>query len=139
MKTRIAAFLAGLGFAASQASAADLTHFVNPFIGTVPGSGNTYPGAQLPFGMISWSPHTLDWSAAGYNYHNNRISGFGLVHSSGVGCGATCEVPFVFCTGDLGVSPVSSPTNYTSVYSHSNEVALAGLLRGGAARVEHPF
>jgi predicted alpha-1,2-mannosidase len=125
MKITIAALLAGLGFAASPSAAADLTHYVNPFIGTLPGSGNTYPGAQLPFGMISWSPHTLDWSAAGYNYDNHRIAGFGLVHSSGVGCGATCEVPFTFCTGDLPLSPVSA-TNYTSAYSHSNEVAHPG-------------
>jgi putative alpha-1,2-mannosidase len=30
---------------------------VDPFIGTGK-AGNCYPGAQAPFGMISWSPNT---------------------------------------------------------------------------------
>ena len=102
------------------------TSYVNPFVGTVPGSGNTYPGSQVPFGMISWSPHTLDRSAVGYNYNNNRINGFGLVHSSGVGCDATCELPFIPCTGDLDKSPVTVPDAYSSVYSHTNETARPG-------------
>ncbi len=108
------------------AAAADLTHYVNPFIGTVPGSGNTYPGAQIPFGMITWSPQTLEWSAVGYNYKNNHIAGFGLVHSSGVGCDATCELPFMPCTGELTRSPVIHNEAYSSTYSHTNETATPG-------------
>jgi predicted alpha-1,2-mannosidase len=108
------------------ASGSDLTRYVNPFIGSIPGSGNTYPGAQVPFGMISWSPHTLNWSAAGYNYDNDRINGFGLVHSSGVGCGATCEIPFIPCTGGLTKSPVSETNSYGSTYYHTNEIATPG-------------
>jgi predicted alpha-1,2-mannosidase len=107
-------------------SATEVTSYVNPFVGTVPGSGNTYPGAQVPFGMITWSPQTLDMSAEGYNYNTNRINGFGLVHSSGVGCGATCELPFIPCTGDLVQSPVSFPNAYSSIYSHANEAAKPG-------------
>lgn len=106
--------------------AGDLTHYVNPFIGTVPGSGNTYPGAQVPFGMITWSPQTPDWSAVGYNYNTNRINGFGLVHSSGVGCDATCELPFTPCTGELTQSPVLAGDAYSSIYSHTNETANPG-------------
>ena len=109
-----------------DASAIELTSYVNPFIGTVPGSGNTYPGAQVPFGMITWSPQTLDMSAAGYNYNTNRMNGFGLVHSSGVGCGATCELPFIPCTGDLARSPVSFPDAYSSIYDHAHETAKPG-------------
>ncbi len=56
----------------SLSQAADLTQHVNPFIGTVVGSGNTYPGAQVPFGMISWSPQSGDFrgSPGGYNYND---------------------------------------------------------------------
>ena len=32
-----------------------LTPYVNPFIGT-DGTGNTYPGATTPFGMVQLSP-----------------------------------------------------------------------------------
>jgi predicted alpha-1,2-mannosidase len=107
-------------------STADPASHVNPFIGTVPGSGNTYPGSQVPFGMISWSPHTLDQSAVGYNYNTNRMNGFGLIHSSGVGCDATCELPFIPCTGDLDQSPVTVPDAYSSIYFHTNESARPG-------------
>ena len=33
----------------------DYTQYVNPFIGT-DFTGNTYPGAQVPFGMVQLSP-----------------------------------------------------------------------------------
>jgi predicted alpha-1,2-mannosidase len=118
-------------FCCAQIFAADLTQYVNPFIGTRVGSGNTYPGAQVPFGMISWSPHTLkpslgDYCPSGYNYNVNRIYGFGLVHLSGVGCNAACELPFVFSTGDMTNSPVSHESAYSSIYSHTNEIATPG-------------
>ncbi len=92
-----------------SAFSADEVQYVNPFIGTAVGSGNTYPGAQVPFGMISWSPQTADfgWSPGGYNYNNDKIDGFGLIHLSGAGCSVTCELPFIPCTGDLSTSPAA--------------------------------
>lgn len=112
---------------------------VNPFIGTVSGSGNTYPGAQVPFGMISWSPHTLEGSAVGYNYKNSTITGFGLVHQSGVGCGVTCEIPFMPCTGDLSQSPVTVRGAYNSPYSHTNESAAPGYYSVNLSRWQTDF
>ena len=50
--------LAGLTWACSSPVAPveeDLTQYVNPFIGT-DFTGNTYPGAQVPFGMVQLSP-----------------------------------------------------------------------------------
>ena len=47
---------------------ADYTQLVNPFIGT-DFTGNTYPGAQAPFGMVQLSP---DNGLAGWD----RISGY---------------------------------------------------------------
>jgi predicted alpha-1,2-mannosidase len=111
-----------------RVSGADLVQYVNPFIGTAVGSGNTYPGAQVPFGMISWSPQTVDfgWSPSGYNYKNDKINGFGLIHLSGAGCSVTCELPFIPCTGDLNISPATHRNIYSSVFFHTSEVATPG-------------
>ena len=59
---------------ALMAPAGKFTYYVNPFIGTgaVEGglSGNNYPGATVPFGMVQLSPDTHvapDWyNASGY-------------------------------------------------------------------------
>jgi len=112
----------------SAALAASPVDSVNPFIGTAVGSGNTYPGAQIPFGMITWSPQTVDfgWSPAGYSYKDNHLNGFGLVHLSGAGCSATCELPFIPCTGDLTNSPALQKGAYSSLFSHTNEIARPG-------------
>jgi predicted alpha-1,2-mannosidase len=112
----------------SLAQAADLTQHVNPFIGTVVGSGNTYPGAQVPFGMISWSPQSGDFrgSPGGYNYNDQRISGFGLIHLSGAGCDTTCDLPFMPCTGELPASPATNRNAYSSAFSHDKETASPG-------------
>ena len=39
----------------SDVKSVSYTKFVNPFIGT-DFTGNTYPGAQAPFGMVQLSP-----------------------------------------------------------------------------------
>ncbi|MEN6306671.1 MAG: GH92 family glycosyl hydrolase [Anaerohalosphaeraceae bacterium] len=108
-------------------SASDWAGYVNPFIGTVRGSGSTYPGAQVPFGMLSFSPHTeVGNHGSGYHYPCDKINGFGLVHLSGVGCGATCELPFMPVTGSLTVSPVADKNTYSSAYTHEKEKASPG-------------
>jgi predicted alpha-1,2-mannosidase len=116
------------GLSSAPAHAVDCVQYVNPFIGTVVGSGNTYPGPQVPFGMISWSPQSEDfgWDPAGYSYKNEKINGFGLIHLSGAGCSATCELPFMPCTGDLNASPATHRNAYNSVFSHANETAEPG-------------
>jgi len=101
--------------------------YVNPFVGTVRGAGSTYPGAQVPFGMLSFSPHTeVSNHGSGYQYTSDKINGFGLIHLSGVGCGATCELPFMPVTGPLKSSPVTDKNAYSSVYSHDKENASPG-------------
>jgi len=119
----------------SSLFAADWAQHVNPFIGTVVGSGNTYPGAQVPFGMISWSPQSGDFrgSPGGYSYKNDRINGFGLIHLSGAGCDVTCDLPFMPCTGGLEVSPAINRNAYDSVFSHTNEIATPGYYAVGLA------
>lgn len=58
MRTTIAV-LAAL---ASSVAFADLCDYVDPFVGTA-GTGHTFPGACVPFGMIQASPDTGngDW------------------------------------------------------------------------------
>jgi predicted alpha-1,2-mannosidase len=127
MKIQFCSFVLSLCGAAA-AFAADACQYVNPFIGTAVGSGNTYPGPQVPFGMITWSPQSADfgWSPAGYSYRNDKLNGFGLIHLSGAGCSATCELPFIPCTGALNTSPVSHRNDYASAFSHTNEIARPG-------------
>src|SRR5262249_27026108 len=52
------------------------------------GGGNTYPGAQWPFGMVQWSPDTSPHRAdgGGYTYGDTRLIGYSLTHLSGPGC-----------------------------------------------------
>ena len=65
----------------------DLTHHVNPFIGTA-GHGHTFPGAIVPFGMVQLSPDTrlTGWDGcSGYHYSDSNIYGFSHTHLSGTG------------------------------------------------------
>ena len=52
--------------------------FVNTFIGT-DGTGHTFPGPSLPFGMVQLSPDTRleGWDGcSGYHYSDSIIFGF---------------------------------------------------------------
>jgi predicted alpha-1,2-mannosidase len=89
------------------------------------GGGNTYPGADVPFGMVQWSPDTLPNRNAGggYNYSDTTLDGYALTHLSGPGCGAAGDVPILPVTGAL---PSGDPNNVTTAFTHTNEVAQAG-------------
>lgn len=104
---------------------------VNPMIGTdmqIPpapsGSVNVFPGPDVPFGMIQWSPDTSPNPAAGggYTFSDSAISGFSLTHISGPGCGAFGDVPILPVVGPLP----KDPSNATEPYSHVGESASAG-------------
>ncbi|HLI37195.1 MAG TPA: GH92 family glycosyl hydrolase [Streptosporangiaceae bacterium] len=127
----------GLGPAAGTAAArtaqppmpvTDPAAYVDPLIGTgtggsVVGTINTFPGPDVPFGMLQWSPDTTSGaSAGGYYYGDSRIRGFSLTHLSGVGCYAMGDIPFLPTTGPVG----SDPQDATSSFSHSTEQASAG-------------
>jgi len=113
--------------AATQVVIDDPAQYVNPFVGTQPGgpdfghgggAGNTFPGADAPFGMLQWSPDTVTHQHGGYHYDDNRIYGFGLTHLSGPGCSDFGNVPFM---PTVGASPVAYST-----FSHANESASPG-------------
>ncbi len=109
----------------------DPSALVNPFIGTaatVTGSGNTFPGADTPFGMIQWSPDTSSRpKGGGYDYGDSSLSGFSLTHISGPGCDAAGDVPFLPTTGTLP----SDPNTATASFSHTGEAAQPGYYKVG--------
>lgn len=104
---------------------------VDPFIGTGQ-AGNCYPGAQAPFGMISWSPNTTfaDYgsvpSRPGYKYDRDQIYGFTVPHLSGVGCHGAQDLPIMPVRGALNDSPVLQRETYASRFSHARERAHPG-------------
>lgn len=106
------------------ARATDYTQYVNPFIGTgaVHGSlsGNNYPGATLPFGMVQLSPDTReapDWAqASGYDYNDTTIYGFSHTRLSGTGASDLI---------DLLLMPTTSGKT-SSAFSHKQEKAHPG-------------
>ena len=112
---------------------ADVAKYVNPFIGTA--GGETWPGADAPFGMVQWSPETTAGDAThgtapgGYSYATPKIRGFSLTHLSGTGCaGAFGDVPFFPYAGDVTTSPASDATDaiYASTFAHAGEHAEPG-------------
>ncbi|MFF0386107.1 GH92 family glycosyl hydrolase [Streptomyces sp. NPDC004286] len=104
---------------------ARLTDLVNPFIGTQ-NEGNTYPGAAVPFGMVQLSPDT--GHNTGYDYGQDHIRGFSLVHLSGVGCGLGGDLPVLPTTGDVTTTDYAK---YAAKFSHDDESASPGYYRVG--------
>ena len=128
----VLAFLSVLGACTSPQSSqpkTDYTQLVNPFIGT-DFTGNTYPGAQAPFGMVQLSPDNGlgGWDRiSGYFYPDSTIAGFSHTHLSGTGAGDLYDVlfmpvtlPFKEAEGELGIH---------SKFSHQDEEASAGYYR----------
>ncbi|RAJ42708.1 putative alpha-1,2-mannosidase [Kitasatospora sp. SolWspMP-SS2h] len=137
--------LAGLGlaqFAAPPTAAAavsDPAATVNTLIGSS-NSGETFPGADTPFGMVQWSPEntrgnqTRTPQPGGYDYDATRIRGFSLTHLSGTGCaGGAGDVPFLPYAGAVTSSPSADRTDaaYAANFSHANETGTAGSYRVG--------
>ena len=61
--------------------------FVNPFIGT-DGTGHTFPGPSMPFGMVQPGPDNRDfgWNhTSGYQYKDSTLLGFSQTRFSGTG------------------------------------------------------
>jgi predicted alpha-1,2-mannosidase len=118
-----------------SATGVDLAKYVDPFTGTgvqpgAPfGGGDTFPGADAPFGMVQWSPDTALYNSGGYWYSDNRIKGFSLTHLNGAGCSTYSDIPFMPYVGSVTDSPATNPALYYSTFSHSNETAYAGYYK----------
>jgi predicted alpha-1,2-mannosidase len=89
------------------------------------GGGNTFPGAEVPWGMVQWSPDTMPGRSAGggYSFGNTSITGYSLTHISGPGCGAAGDIPMLPITGPL---PGGDPNDVTTTFSNDGEIAQAG-------------
>jgi predicted alpha-1,2-mannosidase len=112
-----------------------LVDYVNPFIGTAPtgnnygfgyDTGDVYPGADRPFGMLQWGPDTTSNIPGGYWYPDNTIKGFSLDHFSGRGCTYVEDVPLMPVPGAVTQSPRANPAAFRSTFSHANESASPG-------------
>ncbi|WP_330460435.1 GH92 family glycosyl hydrolase [Streptomyces sp. NBC_00820] len=119
----------------------DPTSYVDPLIGTSNG-GDTFPGAVVPFGMLSWSPENTRGDATrtaapgGYQYDATRIRGFSLTHMSGTGCaGGSGDIPVFPYAGEVTSSPASDTKDavYASDFKHADESAEPGHYKVGLA------
>lgn len=121
---RLVYLLATFILTANFISAQNLTRWVNPFIGTGAVesslSGNNYPGATVPFGMVQLSPDTRevpDWAqASGYDYNDSTIYGFSHTRLSGTGASDFIDI--------LMFPTVSDKTK--STFAHQQEQARPG-------------
>src|SRR5665213_498186 len=108
--------------------------FVNPLIGTA-NEGHTFPGAVVPFGMVSWSPEevlatrTHGFPPGGYSYEGKVVRGFSLTHLSGAGCSGSGDFLFMPITHEVQKSPSLSVRDaaYVSELGHDREHAAAGF------------
>ena len=112
---------------ALTAVAGTYTRYVDPFIGTGPVegglSGNNYPGATVPFGMVQLSPDTHeapDWfNASGYDHNDSRIYGFSHTRLSGTGASDLIDILIMPTTGE----------RTESHFSHDEEEARPGYYK----------
>ncbi len=138
---------------AIRGMAVDYTRYVDPFIGTgaVEGglSGNNYPGATAPFGMVQLSPDTHpapDWyNASGYDYNDSIIYCFSHTRLSGTGASDFIDIAFFPTTGNGTSSRFShsqesaSPGYYSVKFLDENILAeLAATTRVGIHRYTYP-
>ena len=124
MMKRLVNLLAAFILSVNCIGAQNLTRWVNPFIGTGAVqsslSGNNYPGATVPFGMVQLSPDTReapDWAqASGYDYNDSIIYGFSHTRLSGTGAS-----DFI----DILLFPTISDKR-KSTFTHQHEQARPG-------------
>jgi predicted alpha-1,2-mannosidase len=110
--------------AATPALVTDPASVVNTTVMTT-GGGNDFPGVDVPFGMVQWSPDTSpDRNAGGgYSFNDTQLRGFSLTHLAGPGCGAMGDLPILPMTGAL---PSGDPGVHDEPFTHTGEVAQAG-------------
>ena len=123
---------------------ANLTHWVNPMIGTSR-MGHTYPGATVPYGGVQLSPQTRfepilaeDGGynpktyayCAGYQYEDTTILGFAHTAFSGTGHSDLGDVLVMPTVGrpDLADGERGGPS-FGSAYRHETEEAEPGMYR----------
>ena len=99
----------------------DYTKFVNTFIGTE-GTGHTFPGPCMPFGMVQPGPDNVDrgWDyTSGYQYKDSIILGFSQTRINGAGINEF---------GDILLQPftIDKKENFGETYLKQTENATPG-------------
>lgn len=119
-----------------SAAVRDPASLVNVFHGTKEaaadfghggGGGMTFPGAVLPFGMMQWSPDTVEDAGGGYRWEDDRLRGFSMTHISGPGCTGAQDFPVMPFSGRIGRSPATHGMDYVQTFQHTAEKASPGF------------
>ncbi len=97
---------------------------VNPFIGTA-NTGNTYPGAVVPFGMTAVNPIAAKPAIGGYDYNQKQCRGFAMTMMSRTGGLNDGDVLFTATTGPVHILQ----PQWEFSFSHKNEQARPGYYR----------
>ncbi len=101
-------------------SAQKYNKFVNPFIGT-DGTGHTFPGPSMPFGMVQPGPDNQDYGwnhTSGYQYKDTFLMGFSQTRLSGTGINEM---------GDILLLPINpQKENLKNAYFKASEQANPG-------------
>ena len=104
-------------------SAQKYSKFVNPFIGT-DGTGHTFPGPSMPFGMVQPGPDNQDYGwnhTSGYQYKDTFLMGFSQTRFSGAGINEM---------GDVLLLPISPKrASEKNAYDKATESASVGYYR----------
>jgi len=128
----VAAAAAFMALSCGSPQQADLTAFVDPFIGTA-AHGHVFPGATTPFGMVQLSPDNgtsgWDW-CSGYNWSDSLIAGFSHTHLSGTGIGDLCDILFLPSMNEFNLGLPDSTASLAKLnrswFSHDAEQARPG-------------
>lgn len=78
--------------------------YVNVFVGT-DGTGHTFPGPSMPFGMVQPGPdcNDTDWNyTSGYQYRDTAVMGFSQTRLSGTGIGELGDILMLPFSGKSG-------------------------------------
>jgi predicted alpha-1,2-mannosidase len=107
--------------------------FVNTFIGT-DGTGHTFPGPSMPFGMVQPGPDNRDYGwnhTSGYQYRDTLIMGFSQTRFSGTGINEM---------GDVLLLPINpKKANAKNSYEKASESAKVGyysVMKNDGVKVE---
>lgn len=104
-------------------SAQKYSKFVNPFIGT-DGTGHTFPGPSMPFGMVQPGPDNQDYGwnhTSGYQYKDTFLLGFSQTRFSGTGINEM---------GDVLLLPINPKrASEKNAYDKATESASVGYYR----------
>ena len=141
--------LAVMGICCKRAEKKDYTVYVNPFIGTE-GTGHTFPGPCMPFGMIQPGPDNADkgWDyTSGYQYKDSIILGFSQTRANGTGINELGDVllqPFTdnrkagFSESVLKNTEQAIPGYYTITMKNQVRVELTCTERVALHRYHYP-